>query len=99
MNARKKLKATWEPISETKEKINGFRGKTEVTVPAGLESTSTHLAKMAEYAKKPAKELRKDGDPETAFKNAAQIIERTYNASVFGTQLYGANKFLCACYR
>jgi isoquinoline 1-oxidoreductase beta subunit len=35
---------------------------------------------MAEYAKKPAKELRKDGDPETAFKNAAQIIERTYNA-------------------
>ena len=26
------------------------------------------------------KQLRKDGDPETAFKNAAQIIERTYNA-------------------
>ena len=25
-------------------------------------------------------QLRKDGDPETAFKNAAQIIERTYNA-------------------
>src|SRR5678809_809055 len=24
--------------------------------------------------------LRKDGDPETAFKNAAQIIEHTYNA-------------------
>ncbi len=24
--------------------------------------------------------LRKDGDPETAFKNAAQIIERTYTA-------------------
>ena len=35
---------------------------------------------MAEYAKKPAKELRKDGDPEAAFKNAAQIIERTYTA-------------------
>jgi isoquinoline 1-oxidoreductase subunit beta len=80
MNARKKLKVTWEPISESKEVIAGFRGKTEVTIPAGLESTRTHLAKMAEYAKKPAKELRKDGDPETAFKNAAQIIERTYNA-------------------
>ena len=25
-------------------------------------------------------QLRKDGDPETAFKNAAQVIERTYNA-------------------
>jgi len=80
MNARKKLKATWEPISDTKEVVAGFRGKTEVTVPAGLESTSTQLAKMAEYSKKPAKQLRKDGDPETAFKNAAQIIERTYTA-------------------
>ena len=57
-----------------------FSGKTEVIVPAGLESTSTQLAKMAEYAKKPAQQLRKDGDPETAFKNAAQILERTYNA-------------------
>ena len=35
---------------------------------------------MAEYAKKPAQQLRKDGDPETAFKNAAQVIERTYTA-------------------
>ena len=80
MNARKKLKAIWEPIGDTKEVVAGFRGKTEVTVPAGLESTSTQLAKMAEYSKKPAKQLRKDGDPETAFKNAAQIIERTYTA-------------------
>jgi isoquinoline 1-oxidoreductase subunit beta len=80
MNARKKLKATWEPISETKETIGGFRGKTEVTIPAGLESTSTQLEKMAEYAKKPAQQLRKDGDPESAFAKAAQIIERTYTA-------------------
>jgi isoquinoline 1-oxidoreductase subunit beta len=80
MNARKKLKVTWEPISDTKETMMGRGGKREVTVPAGLESTSTHLAKMAEYAKKPAQQLRKDGDPETAFKNAAKIIERTYTA-------------------
>jgi isoquinoline 1-oxidoreductase subunit beta len=79
MNARKKLKVTWEPITESKEMVAGFRGKSEVTIPAGLESTGTHLAKMAEYSKKPAKELRKDGDPETAFKNAAQVLERTYN--------------------
>jgi isoquinoline 1-oxidoreductase subunit beta len=80
MNGRKKLKTTWEPISDSKETIAGFRGKNEVTVPAGLESTTTQLEKMAEYAKKPAKELRKDGDPETAFKNAAFVLERTYNA-------------------
>jgi isoquinoline 1-oxidoreductase beta subunit len=80
MNGRKKLKVTWEPIIDSKETISGFRGKNEVTIPAGLESTSTHLEKMAEYSKKPAKELRKDGDPETAFKNAAQVLERTYTA-------------------
>ncbi len=81
MSARKKIKYEWEPITEIKETIIGFRGdKKEVTIPAGLESTTTHLEKMAEYSKKPAQQLRKDGDPETAFKNAAQIIERTYTA-------------------
>ena len=81
MNARKKLKVQWEPISETKEKMSGRDGANrEVTVPAGLESTSSQLEKMAEYSRMPAKQLRKDGDPEAAFKNAAQIIERTYTA-------------------
>ena len=58
----------------------GRGGKREVIVPGGLESTDAQFEKMQEYAKKPAQQLRKDGDPETAFKNAAQIIERTYNA-------------------
>jgi isoquinoline 1-oxidoreductase beta subunit len=80
MNARKKLKVTWEPISETKEIIGGFRGKSEVVIPAEPETSSTQLAKMAEYAKKPAQQLRKDGDPEAAFASAAQILERTYTA-------------------
>lgn len=80
MNARKKLKIEWQPISEKKETINVFGNKREETTPAGLESTESHLKKMQEMAQGPATELRKDGDPATAFKNAAQIIERTYNA-------------------
>jgi isoquinoline 1-oxidoreductase beta subunit len=80
MNARKKLKVTWEPVGDTKNTVAGRDGKREIIVPGGLESTSTHFAKMQEYANKPAQQLRKDGDPETAFKNAAQVIERTYNA-------------------
>lgn len=80
MNARKKLKVTWEQISETKETIAGFRGKTEVVIPAELETTSAQYQKMAEYASKPAQQLRRDGDPETAFKNAAHVLERTYTA-------------------
>lgn len=80
INARKKLKVTWEPAGDVKETMMGRGGKKEVIVPGKLETTSSHLELMSEYAKKPAKELRKDGDPETAFKNAVTIIERTYNA-------------------
>jgi isoquinoline 1-oxidoreductase subunit beta len=80
MNARKTIKAIWEPAGETKDTITGRGGKREVVVPGVLESTNAQLEKMQEYAKKPAEQLRKDGDPETAFKNAAQVIERTYTA-------------------
>ena len=80
MNARKKLKATWEPSGDTKDTMGGRGAKREVVVPGELETTTTQLQKMQEYAGKPAQQLRKDGDPETAFKNAAQVIERTYNA-------------------
>jgi len=80
MNARKKLIVQWEPTGDLKETISGRGGKREVTVPGRLETTGSQFEMMAEHAKKPAQQLRKDGDPETAFKNAAQIIERTYNA-------------------
>ena len=80
MNARKKINFQWEAAGDVKETMQGRGGKREVTVPGRLETTSSQMAMMAEYAKKPANQLRKDGDPETAFKNAATIIERTYNA-------------------
>jgi isoquinoline 1-oxidoreductase subunit beta len=80
MNARKKLKVVWEPTGDKKDTIGGRNGKREVIVPGELETTSAQLEKMQQYAKQPAQQLRKDGDPETAFKNAAQIIERTYTA-------------------
>jgi isoquinoline 1-oxidoreductase subunit beta len=80
MNARKKINAQWEAAGDVKETMNGRGGKKEVIVPARLETTSKQLELMAEYAAKPANQLRKDGDPEAAFKNAVTIIERTYNA-------------------
>ncbi|MBC7850852.1 MAG: xanthine dehydrogenase family protein molybdopterin-binding subunit [Chitinophagaceae bacterium] len=80
MNARKKLVTEWEPAGDIKDIIGGRGGKKEVVVPGELESTTKQLEKLQAYASKPAELLRKDGDPETAFKNAAQIIERTYNA-------------------
>jgi isoquinoline 1-oxidoreductase subunit beta len=81
MNARKKIKVQWEAAGDLTETINVFRkGVIEVQIPGRLETTSNQLAMMAEYAQKQAKQLRKDGDPKTAFKNADKIIERTYNA-------------------
>lgn len=81
LQARKKLKVNWEPISDTKETIASFgRGKEAVTIPAGLESSDSHYQQMQERAKQAATVLRRDGDPETAFANAAQVIEKTYTA-------------------
>ncbi|HEX5026801.1 MAG TPA: molybdopterin cofactor-binding domain-containing protein, partial [Agriterribacter sp.] len=79
MNAKKALKIDWEPFSDQTIQRKGFGGPAQtVTIPAGLESTDDHKARMAEMMAKPAKVERKDGDPETAFKNAARIIERNY---------------------
>ena len=51
-----------------------------MTIPAGLENTTSHSDNLAALMAKPANVARKDGNPEEAFKNAAQIIERTYTA-------------------
>ena len=80
MNARKKLNAQWEPSGDIKETMMGRGGKRELTIPGRLETTAKQFEMMAEWSKKPANVLRKDGDPESAFKNAAQVIERTFNA-------------------
>ena len=80
MQAKKKLKIEWKPISAKTETINGFRGKEKKYIPAGLESTTSHKEQMDALAAKPGKVVRKDGNPEAAFKNAAKVIERTYSA-------------------
>lgn len=81
MNARKALKVEWEKTAASSMVVAGWGGsKQQVNVPAGLESTAVHRQKMAEMSKKPGKLLRKDGNPEQAFKNAAKVLERTYSA-------------------
>ncbi len=81
MQAKKQLKVEWQRTPAYSEKIKGFRGDIKtVKVPAGLESTEEHKRQMANLAAKPGKIVRKDGDPKTAFKKAAKVIERTYTA-------------------
>ncbi len=80
INAKKALKIEWEKAAEMNIVVQGRGGKQAVTIPSGLESTELHKASIAEMAKKPGKVLRKDGDPEGAFKKSAKVIERTYSA-------------------
>ena len=85
MNAKRKLKVEWEPFSSTSYQMEGFGGNARtINVPAGLESTSDHKAKMKEAASKPGRIVRKDGNPEEAFKSAAKVIEGTYTAPFLG---------------
>ncbi|MDH3245316.1 MAG: molybdopterin-dependent oxidoreductase [Saprospiraceae bacterium] len=80
MQAKKALKAEWEPFEAYSETINGWRGTSTVNIPAGLENTSDHKAQMEALAAKPGNVVRRDGNPEEAFENAANVIERTYSA-------------------
>jgi isoquinoline 1-oxidoreductase beta subunit len=80
MQAKKKLNVEWQPTSAFSETIAGFRGKETRNVPAGLESTTVHNAQMEILAAKPGKIVRRDGNPEAAFKNAAKVLERSYSA-------------------
>lgn len=78
MKAKKALQVEWEPIKDyNEERIFWGREQQTLTIPAGLESTSDQEAKFAAAAKN-ASVVRKDGNPETAFRKAAKVIEKTY---------------------
>jgi isoquinoline 1-oxidoreductase subunit beta len=81
LQAKRTLKVEWEKAPEREFAMAGWGGnQSTVKVPAGLETTEGHLARMAEFSKKPGRILRKDGNPEEAFKKAAKILEKTYTA-------------------
>lgn len=79
LNAKNVLKIEWEPIKASKEKRSIFGNEMEVITPAGLENTDSHMEQMKNMASKSVKIVRKDGNPETAFKKAAFILERSYS--------------------
>ncbi|RIW15133.1 xanthine dehydrogenase family protein molybdopterin-binding subunit [Algoriphagus lacus] len=81
LQAKKALKVEWENAPESSFMMSGRNGQPSLAkIPAGLESTEVHKAKMADYLTKPGNVLRRDGDPEAAFKKAAKVIEKTYTA-------------------
>lgn len=79
MQAKKAFKAETEPIKGSSKKVNMFGTDVEVVTPAGFENTAVHFEKMATVPTNKIKTVRKDGDPEAAFKKATTIIERSYS--------------------
>ncbi|WP_235292281.1 xanthine dehydrogenase family protein molybdopterin-binding subunit [Portibacter lacus] len=81
IQAKKKLIIEWQPIESSTEMIKGFGGrKQKRNIPSGLESSEDHKLGIEAIASIPGKIVRKDGNPEEAFRTAAKVIERTYSA-------------------
>jgi len=79
MQAKKSLKVQWENAPDVVVGMTMFGNEMKVNHPAGLENTATHKLKMEELSARKGRIVRKDGNPEAAFKNAAKIIERSYS--------------------
>ncbi|MUP47455.1 xanthine dehydrogenase family protein molybdopterin-binding subunit [Gramella sp. BOM4] len=78
MKAKKALKVEWELKPDLVEQIQILEKSPGMENTSGLESSKMHASLMKEIGSKKAEVVRKDGDPEKAFKNAARVIERSY---------------------
>ena len=79
LQAKKQLEVTWEDAPDVSVEMNFFGRNSTKNYPAGLENSESHFNIMAQEGAKNPTIARKDGDPETQFKNAARIIERSYS--------------------
>lgn len=79
MQAKKALDIEWENAPDTSVGVSLFGNEMKVNHPSGMENSETHRLKMEEMNARKGKVVRKDGNPEAAFKNAAKIIERSYS--------------------
>jgi len=79
MQAKKALKVEWDLKPELVEQIEILEKPEGLRDSGGLENSGSHSTLMAEAGSKGSEVIRKDGDPEAAFKNAARVIERSYS--------------------
>jgi len=77
--AKKLVDVTYEEAGEVVNTMSFFGRTMENKWPAGLESTSSHKKQMEE-AEKRATVVRTDGNPDKQFKEADEVLERTYYA-------------------
>lgn len=78
MQAKKELNIEWDLNPELTRDIQILEKSAGMDDAKGLESSKLHASLMAEVGTKKSEVVRRDGDPEKAFKNAARVIERSY---------------------
>ncbi len=79
MQAKKALKVEWDLNPEMVKQIEILEKSPGLMDSGGLENSDIHNSLMAEVGSKKSEMIRKDGNPEAAFKNAARVIERSYS--------------------
>lgn len=79
MQAKKALKVEWDLNPELTKQIEILEKSAGFTEAGGLENSNIHYSLMAEVGPDKSEMIRRDGDPEAAFKNAARVIERSYS--------------------
>ncbi|MDR5590513.1 xanthine dehydrogenase family protein molybdopterin-binding subunit [Christiangramia sp. SM2212] len=78
MQAKKALKVEWDLNPELTKEVEILEKSAGMEDASGLESSNIHATLMADVGSKKSEVVRKDGEPEKAFKNAAKVIERSY---------------------
>lgn len=78
MQAKKEVKVEWGLNPKLTKQIEILEKSAGMDGVSGLESTAIHASLMADVGSKKSEVVRRDGNPEKAFKNAARVIERSY---------------------
>ena len=78
MQAKKALKIKWGLNPELIKQIEIIEKSPGLAQAGGLENSDIHYSLMAQVGAGKSEIVRKDGDPESAFKSAARVIERSY---------------------
>ncbi|APU67771.1 xanthine dehydrogenase family protein molybdopterin-binding subunit [Christiangramia flava] len=78
LKAKKALNVEWDLNPELTKEIEILEKSAGMKDATGLENTDIHYSLMADVGSKKAEVVRKDGEPEKAFENAARVIERSY---------------------
>lgn len=79
MQAKKALKVEWDLKPDVIKQTQILEKSPAMADSAGLENSEVHYTLLTETGPTNAEMIRRDGDPENAFKNAGRVIERTYS--------------------